>query len=101
MKNGFKETTDQINVEYVAHLARLELTEPERETYQRHLENILDYVKDLNSVKVDGVEPMAHPLNLVNVFRPDVPAPGLDRDAVLRNAPQSRNHQLVVPLIVE
>lgn len=101
MKQAYSESADHMNVEYVAHLARLELTGEECRIYQEQLDDILEYVQTLNEVDVEGVEPMAHPLPRTNVLRSDTPAPGLDREQVLANAPQARNQQFVVPLIVE
>jgi len=101
MATEFKETTEHIDVGYVAHLARLQLADDEKQRYQQQLDQILDYAKELNELDVEGVEPMAHPRPMNNVFRADLVKPGLDRDTVLANAPQTRNHQFVVPKIVE
>ena len=79
--------TDEIDVRYVADLARIELTDEEAETFQRELGEIVGYVRLLAEADVDGIEPTAHAMPVVNVLREDSPTPSLDRDAVLANAP--------------
>ncbi len=101
MKHTFAETADHIDVEYVARLARLRLTEEERAAYQKQLDDILDYVRVLNEADVEGVEPMVQPFTRHNVLRNDEPRPGLDRERVMENAPRARNNQFLMPLIVE
>jgi aspartyl-tRNA(Asn)/glutamyl-tRNA(Gln) amidotransferase subunit C len=77
-------------VRWVAHLARLELSEAELETMTRHLSAIVGYVDQLRQVNTDGVEPLAHALEVHNVFRDDDPAPSLSIDDALANAPDRR-----------
>jgi len=88
-------------VRWVAHLARLELSEVELETMTRHLSAIVDYVTQLQQVNTEGVEPLAHPLPLQNVFRADEPAPSLTVDAALANAPDRRGDFYGVPAVLE
>jgi aspartyl-tRNA(Asn)/glutamyl-tRNA(Gln) amidotransferase subunit C len=92
-------STDQVN--WVAHLARLELTSGELETLARQLNHILDYVNQLQQVKTDGVEPLAHPLPVSNVFREDEPGVSLSVDAALANAPDRRGDFFGVPAVLE
>ncbi len=101
MNTLFTETTDHIDVGYVAQLARLALTDDEKKSYQNQLDQILDYVAELDELDVEHVPPMAHPLPRNNVLRQDQERPGLDRTEVLNNAPQVRNDQFVVPKIIE
>jgi aspartyl-tRNA(Asn)/glutamyl-tRNA(Gln) amidotransferase subunit C len=89
------------DVRWVAHLARLELSEDELETMARQLSSILDYVNQLQQVNTEGVEPLAHPLPLQNVFRPDEPAPSLPVDEALANAPDRRGAFYGVPAVLE
>jgi aspartyl-tRNA(Asn)/glutamyl-tRNA(Gln) amidotransferase subunit C len=77
-------------VRWVAHLARLELTESELETMTRQLSAIVDYVDQLKQVNTDGVEPLSHALPVHNVFRDDEPRPSLSADEALANAPDRR-----------
>jgi len=74
-------------VRKVARLARLELSEPDLVRMQQQLSAILDYIDQLNQLNTDGVEPLAHPLPMQNVFRPDEEVPSLPIDAALQNAP--------------
>ena len=76
-------------VRWVAHLARLELTEAELDLMARQLNNIIDYVNHLQQVDTDNVEPLAHPLPIQNVFREDQPrrrSPSRRRWPTLRTA---------------
>lgn len=92
-------TTDEVR--WAAHLARLELSDAELATMTRQLGAILDYVQQLQQVPTDGVEPLAHPLPLQNVFREDVPAASLPVDAALANAPQRHGDFYAVPAVLE
>jgi aspartyl-tRNA(Asn)/glutamyl-tRNA(Gln) amidotransferase subunit C len=92
-------TADEVR--WVAHLARLELTEAELQTMTRHLSAIIDYVSQLRQVDTEGVEPLAHPLPLHNIFRDDEPAPSLPLDAALANAPDRRGNFYAVPAVLD
>ena len=81
-------------VQWVAHLARLQLTEAELETMTRQLSAIVDYVDQLKQVNTDGVEPMAHALDVANVFRPDEPAPLRALNAAAADALHAHAHAL-------
>jgi aspartyl-tRNA(Asn)/glutamyl-tRNA(Gln) amidotransferase subunit C len=90
-----------LNIEYVANLARLALTEAEKQKFSRQLSDILHYVEKLKQVDVAGVEPMAHASPVFNVWQSDVARPGLPVEQALRNAPEQRDHMIVVPKVVE
>ena len=92
---------DQIDVKYVARLARLYLTEEETRTFQGQLDDILAYVRQISQLNLAGIEPTSHTRPLSNVFRKDAVKPGLDREVVLQNAPATTNEQFTVPKIVE
>ncbi|HYT91407.1 MAG TPA: Asp-tRNA(Asn)/Glu-tRNA(Gln) amidotransferase subunit GatC [Gemmataceae bacterium] len=92
-------TPDQ--VQWVAHLARLELTPAELATMTPQLSAILDYVNQLQQVNTEGVEPLAHPLSLQNVFRADEPAPSLPVAEALANAPERRGDFYAVPAVLD
>lgn len=77
-------------VKDVAELARLELTEDELAAMTRQLGSILDYIGQLQQLNLDGVEPLAHALEIHNVFREDEPAPSLPVAEALANAPDRR-----------
>ncbi len=93
--------TSDFDIDYVANLARLALTQAEKERFARQLGEILHYVEKLKQVDVAGVEPTAHASPVFNVWQADEPRPGLAVDAALRNAPAARDHQVVVPRVVE
>ncbi len=88
------------DVEHVAHLARLALTESEIQTLTGQLEGILEYAAQVSALDLADVPPTAHPLPLVNVFRADVPRPGVDREEVLAQAPSAENGRFRVPRIL-
>ena len=90
-----------LNLDYVANLARLALNDAEREKFARQLGDILLYVEKLKQVDVTGVEPMAHATPVFNVWAADVAQPGLPVESALRNAPEQRDHCIVVPKVVE
>lgn len=91
---------EKIDVAYVARLAQLDLTDEERRAFQNQLEHIVDYVRDILHINVDGIEPMAHAITIPNVLRQDDIRPGLDRGAVLANAPAQDGEQFLVPRIM-
>lgn len=87
-------------VEYVALLARLELTAEEKKMYLRQLGDILEYAQKLNRLDTTGVPPTAHVLPLKNVFREDRPGEHLPPEKVLANAPDKEGQFFKVPRIV-
>jgi len=91
----------QIDVKYVAHLARLALSPEEEKKLGSQLAGILGYIEKLKEVDVTGVEPTAHAFPLVNVTRPDAVRPSMDHQEALRNAPAQANGLFLVPKIVE
>jgi aspartyl-tRNA(Asn)/glutamyl-tRNA(Gln) amidotransferase subunit C len=92
---------EKIDVAYVAHLARISLAPGEQEMFQEQLEHILEHVNKLNELNVEGIEPMAHAIPVKNRFREDVVVPGIDVEAAMNNAPDSRHDQFFVPRILE
>lgn len=90
-----------MDVDYVAKLARIELTDEEKSTYQRQLGDVLTYFQKLQELDVDGVEPTAHAFPRHNVWDEDEAKPGLSSEEALKNAPQSRQDQVVVPKVIE
>jgi aspartyl-tRNA(Asn)/glutamyl-tRNA(Gln) amidotransferase subunit C len=94
-------TAERIDVAYVANLARLNLDPDTCALFQRQLGTIVDYVRQLEQVNVEGVEPTSHGQPVYNVFREDAVCPGLDRERVLANAPARLENEFRVPRIVE
>jgi len=91
----------EIDVKYVAHLARLKLTPDEEKKLGAQLGGILGYIEKLKALDVTGVEPTAHAMPMTNVTRPDEVRPSLPHDDALRNAPAQANGLFIVPKIVE
>jgi aspartyl-tRNA(Asn)/glutamyl-tRNA(Gln) amidotransferase subunit C len=91
----------EIDVRYVAHLARLALAPEEEQQLGAQLAQILGYIEKLKEVDVSGVEPTAHAFPLVNVTRPDEARPSLPHQEAMRNAPAQANGLFIVPKILE
>lgn len=89
------------DVEHVAALARLGLTDDEIDLMQGQLNRILEAVNELRSVDTSSVGPTATVIQLENVMREDVARPSIDREAVLANAPLREGPMLRVPVILE
>ena len=84
-------------IEYVGILAKLELSEEEKEQAKKDMANMLDYIDTLNELDTSGVEPMSHVFPVNNVFREDVVTNEDDRDEILANAPEAKDGEFVVP----
>jgi aspartyl-tRNA(Asn)/glutamyl-tRNA(Gln) amidotransferase subunit C len=91
----------EIDVKYVAHLARLALTPDEEKKLGAQLGHILGYIEKLRELDVSNVEPTAHAVPLVNVTRADEIRPSLPHEDALRNAPKKAGGLFIVPKIVE
>jgi len=88
-------------VEYVARLARLRLTEEEKEKYTKQLGDILKYIDKLKELDTDKVEPTSHVLGLSNVFREDRVKPSLQQEEILANAPEVEASHFKVKKVIE
>ena len=96
------ESDKQINIDYVAELARMELSDDDKAKLSGQLNDILQYFEKLNSVDVEGIEPMAHAHKVDNVWREgDEPSAVFSKDVLKAMAPESREDQVVVPKVVE
>lgn len=84
-------------IEYVGILAKLELSDEEKEQAKKDMANMLDYIDTLNELDTSGVEPMSHVFPVNNVFREDVVTNGDDREEILENAPEAKEGAFVVP----
>jgi aspartyl-tRNA(Asn)/glutamyl-tRNA(Gln) amidotransferase subunit C len=91
----------KMDIEKVARLARLELTEGEKETFGDQLEQILTYMEQLNRVDTAGVEPTSHAIPIDNVFREDEVKPSFQRKEVLDISPDQEDDHFKVPRIIE
>ena len=93
--------TEHIDIEYVAQLARINLSDAEREAFGKQIDSIVGYVAKLKELNLDGVEPMTRAAGSDNVFREDVVRPGISHEAFADNAPAVHEGQLSVPRIIE
>ncbi len=90
---------DQVN--WIAHLARLDLTPVDSDRIAQQLSAILEYFDQLSRVDTEGIEPLAHPRIVHNVFRADEPRPSLTVDEALANAPDRRGDYFGVPAVLD
>lgn len=88
-------------VEHIAGLARLELSEAEKSRYREQLSAILDYAQRLQALDTTGIPPTSSVLPAQSVLRSDVPRPGLGLDELLRNAPDAEDGQFRVPPVLD
>ena len=95
------ETNNRIDVAYIARLAKLELTAEETTRFSEDLNQVLAYVEQLDRWDTTGVEPMYHPLPVVDALREDTPGCSLSNEAALSNAPAQEDGQFRVPKVVE
>lgn len=87
------------DVEHVARLARLSLTEEEKSLYTEQLSRILDYFSELDHVDTTGVEPMSHPVSATNVLRSDTVVNPPGHEKMLKTAPDKEDAFFRVPKI--
>jgi aspartyl-tRNA(Asn)/glutamyl-tRNA(Gln) amidotransferase subunit C len=92
---------DRDAVKHVARLARLDLTEEEKERMQAELTQILGHAEKIQELELDGVEPTSHSVRIVNAFRPDEVTESLAPEVVLANAPETEDGRFRVPRIIE
>lgn len=89
------------DVEHVANLARLELSDAEKSQFTDQLNAILKYAEKLNELNTDDIEPTSHVLPITNVMRDDVRKESLPIEKVLLNAPDEEDGQIKVPAVLE
>ncbi len=93
--------TSELDVGYVARLARTNLTEEEASAFQKQLDDVLKYVEKLRQADVSRVEVAAHALPIFNVFREDAASEWFTADQALSNAPRKANGLFIVPKVLE
>jgi aspartyl-tRNA(Asn)/glutamyl-tRNA(Gln) amidotransferase subunit C len=93
--------TSDLDVAYVARLARINLTEAEAKIFQKQLDDVLKYAEKLRHVDVAGIDAAAHALPVFDVFREDAPRDWFTAEQALRNAPRQANGLFIVPKVVE
>jgi aspartyl-tRNA(Asn)/glutamyl-tRNA(Gln) amidotransferase subunit C len=89
------------DIESVARLSRLELTEEEKQTLTGHINRLLEHFERLQELDTENVEPTSHVIPVYNVFREDEPRPSLPVEEVLANGPEVAENCFVVPRVVE
>ena len=94
-------SADKIDINHLAKLARINLTEQEKERFAAQLGDVLNYIAELKEVDVTGIEPTAHASPVYNVWAEDIAKPGLSVNEALQNAPAQRDNMIVVPKVVE
>lgn len=90
-----------LDIDHVAHLARITLTAEEKTRFSQQLGDVLHHIEQLGKVDVTGIEPTAHAFPVENVWADDIARSGLPVEAALRNAPAQRDNMIVVPKVVE
>ena len=90
-----------LDVAYVAKLARLNLGAEEAPLFQKQLGDVLEYAEKLKEIDVTGVEAAAHGVPIFNVFREDEPCDWFTAEEALSNAPRQANNLFIVPKVVE
>src|SRR5699024_7086154 len=95
LERRFQMIDDEM-MEYIGILAKLELSEEEKEQAKADMQKMLNYIDQLNELDTSNVEPMSHIFPIANVFREDVVTNGDDREAMLANAPKQKNGQYQV-----
>ena len=93
--------TSNLDVAYVARLARINLTEDEAKIFQKQLDDVLKYVEKLRHLDVTGIDATALALPVFNVFREDAPRDWFTAEQALSNAPRQANGLFIVPKVVE
>ena len=93
--------TSDLDVAYIARLARIKLTEAEAKVFQKQLDDVLQYVEKLRQADISDAEPAAHALPIFNVFREDAARDWFSAEQALSNAPRKANGLFIVPKVVE
>jgi aspartyl-tRNA(Asn)/glutamyl-tRNA(Gln) amidotransferase subunit C len=88
------------DVEYIANLSRLEITEEEKDQYAKQLSDILEHVNRLQALDTENIEPTYYAIDMKNVSREDVVRPSLDKKDVFAAAPSIENNGFKVPKII-
>jgi len=95
------DSAPKLDIQYVANLARLELSDEEIANFKPKLQDILGYMKKLDEIDVSTIEPTAHANPVLNVMREDASRPSLSQEQALANAPKATADQIVVAKVVE
>ena len=91
----------EIDIKYVANLARMRLTDKEIERFSKQLKDVLKYIDKLKELDIANIQPTSHVLGLKNIFREDVVKSSLNSEEVLKNAPERKGNFFKVPKVIE
>ncbi|NQU17589.1 MAG: Asp-tRNA(Asn)/Glu-tRNA(Gln) amidotransferase subunit GatC [Candidatus Saganbacteria bacterium] len=91
----------KINIDQVANLARLNLTEEEKKLFGEQLSNVLDHAEELQKLNTDNVKPTSHAIPMKNILREDKVVPCKNTKDILKNAPEEEDNMFKVPRIIE
>ena len=89
------------DIDKIANLAKLHLSEAEREKFASQLSDIVSYIEKLNQLNTDDVKPLAHVNDLTNVFREDKARPSMEKQDVFKNSPQHDDEFFLVPKVIK
>jgi len=89
------------DIEYIANLSRIELSDIEKEMFVHQLSDILSYIEKLNKLNTENVKPMAYTINASNIFREDKLEPSISISDALLNAPVTKGVFFKVPKVIE
>ncbi len=89
------------DVDKIAKLAKLDLSEDERKKFRSQLSDIISYVEKLSELDTKDIEPLAHVNDLTNVSRQDTPRPSMEEKDVFKNSPQHDNEHFLVPKVLK
>ena len=96
-----KQTVDRDEVLKISALAKLQLSEEEISLYTDQMNEILEYMKQLDELDTEDVEPLSHVLDQINMTRPDEEKTSLSRDEALQNAPETDGEYFIVPNVIK
>ncbi len=95
-----KKIIERKDVEYLSKLARIELSEEEKNKFEKDLGKILEYISKLNEVNTENIEPTYHVIPIKNVFREDSPEKSTSKKEIIKNAPDRNSNFFKVPRII-
>tara|TARA_Y100001970_G_C13862114_1_gene664661 strand:- start:88 stop:393 length:306 start_codon:yes stop_codon:yes gene_type:complete len=96
-----RKTVNREEILKIASLAKLVLSEKEISLYTDQINEILEYMNQLDELDTDGIEPLSHVLDQINMTRKDENKPSLEREKALKNAPKADNEYFIVPNVIE
>lgn len=93
--------TESVDIDYLAQLARIEITQEEKERYTQQIKTTISYLKKLDALDVSGIEPTAHAFPIYNIWQEDISGSIFSNQEALSNAPAQKNNQICVHKIID